>query len=158
MKRYFLPDNIDKWGMALVGVYERCGPADFEKYQYSVAAMLRRKADKELGEKLLEYVKDISEPKDVLLEVLISIMFNDFMNNNSRIRAVDALRVLVPKRMPNSRYTGEFIVRAMKDVINSLGASGIRGTVNKAMKSIRMDIQQNSLKNVLKQSISCSKL
>jgi len=158
MKRYrsaeIPAENIDKWGKTFVRVYELQGPAAFEKYQYSIANMLCLRANQKLGEKLLEYVKDISEPKDVLLDVLTAIMLDDLMNINSRILAVAALRELVPKISPYARYTRESVVRAMKDSINSPQTPVLHEAVANALKSINREMQTNTLRLVLPSNVT----
>ncbi len=142
-------EDIDRWGKKFARVYELQGPASFEKYQYSIANIIRFRANQKSGEQLLKYVRDIARPKDVLFEALISIMFNDFVNTSSRILVVEALRVLTPKRPVDSRYTRESVIRAMEDVFNSPQISALHHAIKKAMKSINTEIQQNNLKQIL---------
>lgn len=152
MKRHrttkILGEDIDRWGKRFARVYELQGPASFEKYQYSIANIIKLRANHISGNQMLKYVRDIAKPNDILFEALISIMFNDFVNTNSRVLAVKALEVLTPKRSTNSRYTRESVIAAMKDVLNSPQISTLHNAVKKAMKTIDREMQQNYLKHV----------
>ncbi|HOE17841.1 MAG TPA: hypothetical protein PLX02_10770 [Syntrophorhabdaceae bacterium] len=156
MKRYYLSEAIDKWATAFIRIYERQGIADFEKYQYSIAKILRLGPNHEQEEKLLAYVKDITNPKDVLLEALAAIMLNNSINNNSRILAVNALRVLLPIIMPNTKHIRESIVRAMEGIINSPEKTVFYDTVKDTLKSINMAMQKDSQNRALLSNVTGS--
>ncbi len=149
MKRNYPTETIDKWGAALIRIYELQGIADFEKYQYSITKILRLRANQKIGEKLLQYAKDISKPKGVLLDALTAIMLGNSINTGSRVLAVNALRVLVPKKSLYDGYTGEEVNRAMKDIINSPQLSVFHNAVKNALKSISKEMQNNKLQRVL---------
>ncbi len=154
MKRNYPTETIDKWGAALIRVYELQGPADFEKYQYGIARILHLRANRKSGEKLLQYAKDISRPKEVLLNALTKIMLSDSLSTNSRTLAVNALRVLVPKKALLNSNTVESVGRAMEDIINSPQLSAFHNTVKNALKSINKEVQNNKLRQVLSLNVT----
>lgn len=141
MKRY-LPDTIDKWGAMLSRVYELQGSLTFEKYQYSIASILRSRASWELTERMLEHVKDISSPKDVLIDEISAIMLDDNVNINTRIFAADALRVLLPKRISYATSSGAYVVRAMRDILNSPQTKVFHDAVSSVLESIDAKMRQ----------------
>jgi len=154
MKSNFSTETTDKWGAALIRVYELQGRADFEKYQYCISKIIRLRANQKLGKKLLECVKHISKPKRVLLDTLTAIMLDDLMNTNTRILAVDALRELVPKKALQASHAGESVVQAMKDLMNSPQLSAFHNTVKNALKSINRELHNNNLIHVLSSNVA----
>jgi len=154
MKRYrcggIQNEDIEKWGKTFIRAYELQGIAAFAKYQYSIAtSILNQKISVDLREKLIQYIKDIPNPKDVLLEALIEIMFDDFYNVNTRILAVNALRALFPKRMPNSKYMQCAVTRVMEDIINSPQTPELHNTVEDALQSINIAVQKDGPESAL---------
>lgn len=145
MQRYrsarYPAKDINKWAKTIIRLYESQGPAVFEKYQYSIAEIIRGKVNRQLREKLLEYVRDIARPKDVLLDALIITVTNDSMNTYTRIRAVDALRALLPKRMPSSRHTERYVMTTMENVRQSPQITAFSRVLEKAMKSMETRLQ-----------------
>ena len=140
MQRYrsarYPAKDINKWAKTFIRFYETGGPVVFEKYQYSIAEILHRKVDRQLREKLLEYARHISSPKDVLLDSLMSIVANDSMNTNTRIRAVDALRVLLPKRISYSRHTDMYVMKTMENIMQSPQIAAFSRILEKTLRSL----------------------
>ncbi len=148
MQRYrsarYPAEEINKWAKTFTRFYETKGPVVFEKYQYSIAEILRRKVDRQLREKLLEYVRHIARPRDVLLDALMATVANDSMNTNTRIRAVDALRALLPRRMSNSRHTETYVMKTMKNVMQSPQIAAFSRVLEKSMKSMETRLQSTA--------------
>lgn len=145
MQRYhsarYPAKDINKWAKTIIGLYESQGPAVFEKYQYSIAEIIRGKVNRQLRETLLEYVRHISRPRDVLLDALMIIVINDSMNTNARIRAVDALRVLLPKRMTYSKHSEMYVMKTMENVMQSPQITAFSRVLEKALKSMESRLQ-----------------
>ncbi len=149
MTRYFPAETIHKWGTALLRIYERRGPKAFERYQYILAKIIQIDANGKLGGKLLEYAKNITNPKEVLFDALTAIMRDDLASDNARILAIHALRTLLPRRMPHAIHIGQSIERAMRDVTISAQTSVLHEIVNDALQFIITEVTRNSLKQTL---------
>jgi len=128
MRRH-LPETIDEWGKMLSRVYKTQGSASFGKYQYSIAKILHLGRDWKLVKKMLEYAKDIPNPKDVLIDEISTIMLDSSINSNIRVIAADTLRVLIPRSMSFTVSKGTSITQAMKDILDSSQTKTFRDAV-----------------------------
>ena len=136
-----LPNTAQDWGKMLTRVYEKQGPSDFAKYQYSISSILRhlKRNGTSIG-KILEYCKNIQNPKDVLVDSIFEIMLDDDIETTIRVAAGNTLRVLIPKiwNYPALNVTD------IQEVLASTGEEALQETFNNIIQAINSKTQEHS--------------
>lgn len=95
--RQRLPNTVHDWEKMLKRVYETQGPSAFAKYQYSISSILQLTKTSPSLQKILEYCKDIPNPKDVLIDTISGIMLDHSIDTSSRVAATATLCALIPR-------------------------------------------------------------
>lgn len=121
-----LPNTIHDWEKMLKRVYETQGPSGFAKYQYSISSILQLKKDGTSIEVILQYCKDIPNPKDVLIDAISGIMLNGDMETVIRVSAAATLRSLIPRMRNYPRLRAASIISATREVLESTGEKALQ--------------------------------
>lgn len=121
-----LPNTIHDWEKMLKRVYETQGPSDFAKYQYSISSILQLKKDATSIEVILQYCKDIPNPKDVLIDAISGIILNGDMETVIRVSAAATLRSLIPRMRNYPGLRAASIISATREVLESTGEKALQ--------------------------------
>lgn len=113
------PNTVHDWEKMLKRVYETQGPSAFAKYQYSISSILHLKKNGTSIGTILEYCKNIPNPRDVLIDAISGIMLNADMETASRVAAAATLRTLIPKMRNYPRLKAAAIILAMREILES---------------------------------------
>jgi len=137
-----LPNTVHDWEKMLKRVYETQGPSGFAKYQYSISSILHLKKDGTSIGMILEYCKDIPNPRDVLIDAISGIMLNGDMETASRVAAAATLRALIPKIRNYPRVKAAAIILAMREVVESTGEKVLHEVFSDAIEAVNRKIQE----------------
>lgn len=89
-----LPNTVHDWEKMLKRAYETQGPSGLAKYQYSVSSILHLTKTSPSLQRMLEYCKDIPNPKGVLIDAISEVMLNHAIATNARIAATATLETM----------------------------------------------------------------
>lgn len=137
-----LPNTINDWEKMLKRVYEKQGPSDFAKYQYSISNILRLKKDSASIRAILEYCKDIANPRDVLVDTISGIMLNEDMETTARVAAAATLRALIPRMQNYPGLKAASIIMAMREVLESTGEKALHEAFNDTIETANRRMQE----------------
>ena len=137
-----LPNTVHDWEKMLKRVYETQGPSGFAKYQYSISSILHMKKDGASIESMLEYCKDIPDPKGVLIDVISGIMLNGDMETATRVAAAATLRSLMPRMENYPGCKAATIILAMREVLESTGEKALQEAFNDTIEAANRRIQE----------------
>ena len=136
-----LPNTVDDWEKMLKRVYEAQGASGFAKYQYSISSILHLKKDSASIGTILEYCKEIPNPRDVLVDAISGIMLNAGMETASRVTAATTLQALIPRMRDYPRLKAATIILAMRQVLESTGEKALQEAFNDTIEAANRRIQ-----------------
>lgn len=140
--RTCLPNTVHDWEKMLKRVYETQGPSGFAKYQYSISSILQLKKDGTPLGKMLEYCKDIPDPKNVLIDAICQIALNEDLEIKTRVAAAAALRALIPKIKNYPGLRGASLIGAMQEVLESTREKALQEAFNDTIEAANRKIQE----------------
>lgn len=136
-----LPNTVHDWEKMLKRVYETQGASGFAKYQYSISSILHLKKDGTSIGTILEYCKDIPNPRDVLIDAISGIMLNTDTKTADRVAAAATLRALIPKIQNYPRLKAATIILAMRQVLKSSGEKALQEAFSDTIEAANRRIQ-----------------
>ncbi|MEN6615338.1 MAG: hypothetical protein ABFD12_02175 [Syntrophorhabdus sp.] len=142
MMRQRLPNTVQDWEKMLKRVYETQGPSAFAKYQYSVSTILQLTKTGPSLQKMLEYCKDIPNPKDVLIDAISEVMRDHNMEVNVRIAATVTLRALMPRIQDYPGFKGATIIDAMEEVLGRTRDESFRDALTETINAANRKMQE----------------
>ncbi len=137
-----LPNTAHDWEKMLRRVYESQGPSGFAKYQYSIASIIHLTRKSATLHKMLEYCKDIPNPKDVLIEAVCEIMLDPNVDTKTRVTATSTLRALIPKMEMHPGLKGAAILEAMKQVLDRTGEESLQDALTETINATNRKLQE----------------
>ena len=140
--RKHLSNTVHDWDKMLKRVYETQGPTGFAKYQYSISSILQLLKSSSSLEKLLEYCKDIPDPKDVLINAISEIMLDHTVNTNTRISATATLYALIPRMKGYPGLKGAAILETMKKVLARTGEESLQDALTETINAANRRLQK----------------
>ncbi len=137
-----LPNTVHDWEKMLKRVFETQGPSGFAKYQYSISSILRLTKTTASLQKMLEYCKDIPNPKDVLVDTISDIMLDHDTDTSARVAATATLRALIPRMQDYPRLKGAVIVEAMREVLERTREGSLQDALAEAINAASRRLQE----------------
>ena len=137
-----LPNTIHDWEKMLKRVYETQGPSGFSKYQYSISSILELTKASPSLQKMLEYCKDIPNPKDVLIDAISEVMLDHDIDMNVRTSATVTLRALIPRMQAYPGLKGAAIIDAMKEVLGRTREQRFRDALTETINAANRRLQE----------------
>lgn len=137
-----LPNTVRDWEKMLKRVYRTQGPAGFGRYQYSISSILRlTRADASLQE-MLEYCRDIPNPKDVLIDTVSEIMLDSTVDTDTRVAATGTLRALIPRMNGYPGLRGAAMLDAMKEVLARTREEPLHDALTETINAANQRLQE----------------
>ena len=117
-------------------VYETQGPSGFAKYQYSISSILQlKKHDTPAGE-MLEYCRDVPDPKNVLIDAICQIALDEDTEISTKVAAAATLRALIPKIKNYPGLRGASMIGAMQEVLESTREKALQEAFNDTIEAV----------------------
>ncbi|HQO64948.1 MAG TPA: hypothetical protein PK528_15170 [Syntrophorhabdus sp.] len=111
-----------------------------DEHQQLLSKILIHGGNWRLRERVLEYSMDIQKPTNEFLEAICCIVTNDEIYINLRILAVEALRILAPKKIKEThvcpRFKGISVLRILQNILESPQVPLFHDTAKKAKEAI----------------------
>jgi hypothetical protein len=132
--------NLMDWGRVLERLEKIKENSALDEYQDELIRILRYKENWRLTERVLEYAKEIRQPKDELIGETCSILCNPKRYVDSRVLAADALSALIPKNVKGTveypKFEGASVVEVMQEILKSPEAPIVHNAVSKALQCV----------------------
>lgn len=133
-------DNFKDWWVVLEKLREMKTASALDECQHSLARILKYRDNWRLRETVLEYATDIHKPTNEFLEAICAIMTDDNIYISARILAVEALRVLVPRKIKQSTayptFRGVSVPRVLKNILDFPQVPMFHDAIARALKDI----------------------
>ncbi len=133
-------DNLEDWQTALDKLQQIRNECILDGCQVSLVRILGYRENWRLRERALEYAADVKNPGVTLLEVILSIMVDENTYVNARILAAEALRVLVPRYLPDTEASSDTwkasLITTMKEILSCPQAPLFYAAVTDALREI----------------------
>lgn len=145
-----LPNTVHDWEKMLKRVYETQGPSGLAKYQYTVSSILHLTKTSPSLQRMLEYCKDIPNPKGVLIDAIFEVMLDDNVDTNARVAAAATLRALMPRMKGYPGLKGAAILETMKEVLAKTREESSPDALTKRIKTANRRLEECPREHAIK--------
>lgn len=139
--RKHLSNTVHDWEKMLKRVYRTQGPSGLAKYQYSISSILQLTKTSPSSQEMLEYCKDIPDPKDVLIDTLSGIMLDHTIDTGCRTLATATLCALIPRMQTCPGLKGAGILKTMKEVLARTREKSLQDALTKTINAANLRLQ-----------------
>lgn len=138
----YLANTVHDWEKMLKRVYETQDPTGFAKYQYSISRILQLLTGSSSLEIMLEYCKDIPNPKDVLIDAISEIILDHAIDTKVRVAATATLCALIPRMQTYPGLKGAGILETMKEVLARTREKSLQDALTETINAANRRLQE----------------
>ena len=138
----YLANTVHDWEKMLKRVYETQNPTGFAKYQYSISRILQLLTGSSSLEIMLEYCKDIPNPKDVLIDAISEIILDHAIDTKVRVAATATLCALIPRMRTYPGLKGAGILETMKEVLARTREKSLQDALTETINAANRRLQE----------------